>query len=73
MTNREYAQTGYVQPGMSVICPNCDGTGDDPETMICVMCGGDGVCTNDDDEPVNFFYVSDPDGIDILNPLGGTA
>lgn len=28
--------------GMSVVCPNCGGSGNDPDTMICVMCGGDG-------------------------------
>lgn len=31
-----------VPEGEWVYCPNCGGSGDDPDTMICVMCGGDG-------------------------------
>jgi RecJ-like exonuclease len=31
-----------IPKGKSILCPNCEGSGDDEETMICVMCGGDG-------------------------------
>lgn len=31
-----------VPEGESATCPNCGGTGNDPKTMICVLCGGDG-------------------------------
>lgn len=31
-----------VPGGGSVVCPNCGGSGNDPTTMVCVMCGGDG-------------------------------
>jgi hypothetical protein len=29
-----------IEKGLT--CPNCGGTGDDPDTMIGVMCAGDG-------------------------------
>lgn len=38
----------WVEEGEEITCPNCGGTGDDPDTMICVMCGGDGVLGGDD-------------------------
>lgn len=38
-----------LDPGEECVCPNCGGTGDDPETMICVMCGGDGKLEADND------------------------
>lgn len=50
-----------VPHGERAVCPNCGGTGDDPDTMICVMCGGDG-WLGDDDEP-DFRDVPD-DGIE---------
>lgn len=31
-----------VPEDVSVVCPNCRGSGHDPNTMVCVMCGGDG-------------------------------
>ena len=41
-----------LDPGESIYCPNCGGSGDDPDTMICCLCGGEGKLSNDDDEPV---------------------
>jgi hypothetical protein len=38
-----------VGPGESVVCPNCGGTGKDPETMVCVLCGGEGLLEGEDD------------------------
>lgn len=37
-------------PGETIECPNCGGTGNDPETMFCVMCGGFGTLSYDDVE-----------------------
>lgn len=68
--SRHVIETSWIDPGEALVCPNCNGTGEDPDTMICVMCGGDGRLTNDTDEPVQFFMVHDENGIDILDPMG---
>ena len=39
-----------LHPGETIVCPNCGGTGNDPETMICCMCGGFGTLSYDDVE-----------------------
>lgn len=36
------SMTLEIEEGEWAYCPNCGGSGDDEETMICVMCGGDG-------------------------------
>ncbi len=66
MTKR-YVESDWLDIGESISCPHCHGSGDDPNTMICVMCGGEGVLTNDDDEPVRFVMHEDSDGLDLLD------
>lgn len=62
---KKTVETSFIGPGEKLVCPNCDGSGDDTETMICVMCGGDGVLENDTGEPVQFFMHRDDDGLDL--------
>ena len=50
-------------PGETIECPNCGGTGNDPETMFCVMCGGFGTLSYDDVEMA--FPEMDGDPLDI--------
>ena len=49
MRPRNYTISADVPDGETIICPNCNGTGDDPDTMICVMCGGFGTLGDDDE------------------------